>query len=40
MAVRRGSGVELRAEINVSEFLGTLKKLASDKVTERKVHVQ
>ena len=30
-------GVETRAEINVSEFFGALKKLSSDKVTERKV---
>ena len=37
MAVKGGFGVDFRAEINVSEFLGTLKKLVSDKVTERKV---
>ena len=35
MAAKRGN--EVRAEINVSEFLNTLKKLSSDKVTDRKV---
>ena len=37
MAVAGGPSAPFRAEINVSEFLGTLKKLESDKVTERKV---
>ena len=37
MAVVGAPRAPFRAEINVSEFLGTLKKLESDKVTERKV---
>ena len=31
------AAVDVRAEINISEFLGTLKKLSSEKSSERKV---